>query len=121
MRDTKNLAWLTIVLTGTLLTACEDEHPPGKDNGGEGLGVEDGDADKLGDIDREDADTPDPADLPDPAEDPSDTPDDAPDGTPDGQLAEGSSAALGIVLVGIVPVILLSLAIARSRPGSDHG
>ncbi len=39
----------------------------------------------------------------------------------DDQLAEASSAALGIVLVGIVPVILLSLAITRSRPGSDHG
>ena len=39
----------------------------------------------------------------------------------DEQLAEASPAALGIVLVGIVPVILLSLAITRSRPGSDHG
>jgi iron(III) transport system permease protein len=39
----------------------------------------------------------------------------------DEQLAEASPAALGIVLVGIVPVILLSLAIARSRPGSSHG
>jgi iron(III) transport system permease protein len=39
----------------------------------------------------------------------------------DEQLAEASSAALGIVVVGIVPVILLSLAITRSRPGSDHG
>ncbi len=39
----------------------------------------------------------------------------------DEQLAEASPAALGIMLVGIVPVILLSLAITRSRPGSDHG
>ena len=39
----------------------------------------------------------------------------------DEQLAEASPAALGIVLVGIVPVILLSLAIARSRPGSSTG
>ncbi len=39
----------------------------------------------------------------------------------DEQLAEASPAALGIVLVGIVPVILLSLAIARSRPGSSSG
>ncbi len=39
----------------------------------------------------------------------------------DEQLAEASPAALGIVLVGIVPVILLSLAIARSRPGSSPG
>ena len=35
----------------------------------------------------------------------------------DEQLRDASAAALGIVLVGIVPVILLSLAIARSRPG----
>jgi len=39
----------------------------------------------------------------------------------DEQLAEASPAALGIVFVGIVPVVLLSLAIARSRPGSQHG
>jgi iron(III) transport system permease protein len=32
-------------------------------------------------------------------------------------LMESSSSALAIVLVGIVPVIVLSLAIARSRPG----
>jgi iron(III) transport system permease protein len=37
----------------------------------------------------------------------------------DEQLREASAAALGIVLVGIVPVILLSVAIARTRPG--HG
>jgi iron(III) transport system permease protein len=37
----------------------------------------------------------------------------------DEQLAEASPAALGIVLVGIVPVILLSIAITRSRPGSS--
>jgi iron(III) transport system permease protein len=37
----------------------------------------------------------------------------------DEQLREASAAALGIVLVGIVPVILLSIAIARTRPG--HG
>lgn len=36
----------------------------------------------------------------------------------DERLAESSSAALAIVLVGIIPVILLSLAIARSRPGT---
>jgi iron(III) transport system permease protein len=36
----------------------------------------------------------------------------------DERLADSSSAALAIVLVGIVPVILLSLAIARSRPGT---
>ncbi|MCW9032810.1 MAG: iron ABC transporter permease [Rhodospirillales bacterium] len=37
----------------------------------------------------------------------------------DEQLAEASSAALAIVLVGIVPVILINLAIARSRPGEE--
>ncbi|MHC4109203.1 MAG: ABC transporter permease, partial [Planctomycetota bacterium] len=36
----------------------------------------------------------------------------------DEQLVEASSSALAIVLVGVVPVIVLSLAIARSRPGS---
>jgi iron(III) transport system permease protein len=36
----------------------------------------------------------------------------------DERLAEASSSALAIVLVGILPVILLSRAIARSRPGS---
>ncbi len=35
----------------------------------------------------------------------------------DEQLAESAPAALSIVGVGILPVILLSLAIARSRPG----
>ncbi|WP_019625023.1 iron ABC transporter permease [Thioalkalivibrio sp. ALJT] len=35
----------------------------------------------------------------------------------DERLAESSSAALAIVLVGLVPVILLSLTIGRSRPG----
>ena len=37
----------------------------------------------------------------------------------DERLAEASTAALTIVLVGIVPVILLSRAIARARPGSN--
>ncbi len=36
----------------------------------------------------------------------------------DERLAEASTAALTIVGVGIVPVLLLSLAIARSRPGA---
>ncbi|SOE01123.1 ABC transporter permease [Caenispirillum bisanense] len=36
----------------------------------------------------------------------------------DERLAEAAPAALAIVAVGIVPVVLLSLAIARSRPGS---
>jgi len=35
----------------------------------------------------------------------------------DERLNEASSSALAIVLVGIVPVILLSRIIARSRPG----
>lgn len=35
----------------------------------------------------------------------------------DERLAEAATAALTIVLVGIIPVILLSRAIARSRPG----
>ena len=35
----------------------------------------------------------------------------------DERLAEASTAALAIVAVGVVPVVLLSLAIARSRPG----
>lgn len=35
----------------------------------------------------------------------------------DERLAEASTAALAIVAVGIIPVILLSLAITRSRPG----
>jgi iron(III) transport system permease protein len=39
----------------------------------------------------------------------------------DEQLRDASAAALGIVLVGIVPVILLSFAIARSRPGHADG
>ena len=37
----------------------------------------------------------------------------------DERLAEASTAALAIVAVGIVPVILLSRQIGRSRPGSD--
>ncbi len=37
----------------------------------------------------------------------------------DERLAESSSAALAIVLTGIIPVILLSRAIARSRPGHE--
>ena len=36
----------------------------------------------------------------------------------DERLADASSAALAIVAVGIIPVVLLSIAIARSRPGS---
>ncbi len=36
----------------------------------------------------------------------------------DERLQEAAPAALAIVAVGVVPVILLSLAIARSRPGS---
>jgi iron(III) transport system permease protein len=35
----------------------------------------------------------------------------------DERLAQASTAALAIVVVGIIPVVLLSLAIARSRPG----
>ncbi len=38
----------------------------------------------------------------------------------DERLAESSSAALAIVLVGLLPVILLSLTIARSRPGQKQ-
>lgn len=37
----------------------------------------------------------------------------------DERLAEASTPALAIVAVGILPVILLSRAIARSRPGSE--
>ena len=37
----------------------------------------------------------------------------------DERLAESSTAALAIVLVGIIPVILLSRSITRSRPGHD--
>ncbi|WP_416208172.1 ABC transporter permease [Halomonas sp.] len=37
----------------------------------------------------------------------------------DERLAEASTASLAIVAVGIVPVILLSIAMRRSRPGSD--
>lgn len=36
----------------------------------------------------------------------------------DERLAEASTAALAIVAVGVLPVVLLSVAIARSRPGS---
>ena len=36
----------------------------------------------------------------------------------DERLAEASTAALAIVAVGIVPVILLSRQIGRSRPGN---
>ena len=39
----------------------------------------------------------------------------------DERLAEASTAALIIVLVGVLPVILLSRAIARSRPGDARG
>ena len=38
----------------------------------------------------------------------------------DERLADSASPSLAIVLVGIVPVILLSLAIARSRPGTGE-
>ncbi|MEE8272113.1 MAG: iron ABC transporter permease [Alphaproteobacteria bacterium] len=38
----------------------------------------------------------------------------------DERLAEASTAALTIVAVGVVPVILLSMAIARSRPGNGR-
>jgi iron(III) transport system permease protein len=37
----------------------------------------------------------------------------------DEQLAEASSAALAIVLVGIIPVIMISRTIAKSRPGYE--
>ena len=37
----------------------------------------------------------------------------------DERLAEASTSALAIVLVGILPVILLSVAITRSRPGQE--
>jgi iron(III) transport system permease protein len=36
----------------------------------------------------------------------------------DERLVEASSAALAIVIVGILPVVVLARAIARSRPGS---
>ncbi len=39
----------------------------------------------------------------------------------DERLAEAATAALTIVGVGVLPVILLSLAIARSRPGAGGG
>lgn len=39
----------------------------------------------------------------------------------DERLADASTPALAIVLAGIGPVILLSLAIARARPGFDKG
>ncbi|MBN35094.1 MAG: iron ABC transporter permease [Rhodospirillaceae bacterium] len=38
----------------------------------------------------------------------------------DERLAEASTAALAIVVVGVVPVLVLSRAIARSRPGDDQ-
>ncbi len=38
----------------------------------------------------------------------------------DERLADASTAALAIVAVGIIPVILLSIAIARSRAGHHH-
>lgn len=38
----------------------------------------------------------------------------------DERLGEASTSALAIVAVGLLPVILLSAAIARSRPGGDH-
>ena len=36
----------------------------------------------------------------------------------DERLAQASTSALAIVLVGIIPVVLLSLAMSRARPGS---
>ena len=38
----------------------------------------------------------------------------------DERLADSSTAALAIVAVGIIPVIVLSTAIARSRAGHSH-
>ncbi|MCC5882694.1 MAG: iron ABC transporter permease [Halomonas sp.] len=38
----------------------------------------------------------------------------------DERLAEASTASLAIVVVGIIPVVLLSMAMRRSRPGSGH-
>ena len=38
----------------------------------------------------------------------------------DERLADSASAALAIVLVGIIPVILISRSISRSRPGHDQ-
>ena len=38
----------------------------------------------------------------------------------DERLADASTAAIAIVMVGIIPVILLSLTITRSRAGYDH-
>jgi iron(III) transport system permease protein len=37
----------------------------------------------------------------------------------DERLAEASTAALAIVVVGLIPVILLSRAIAHARPGAE--
>ncbi|MYL22942.1 ABC transporter permease subunit [Halomonas alkaliantarctica] len=39
----------------------------------------------------------------------------------DERLAEASTASLAIVVVGIIPVILLSVAMRRARPGSSVG
>jgi iron(III) transport system permease protein len=39
----------------------------------------------------------------------------------DERLAEASTAALAIVAVGLIPVIVLSAAIARSRPAGEEG
>ena len=39
----------------------------------------------------------------------------------DERLAQASTSALSIVVVGIVPVILLSIAMRKSRPGSGAG
>ena len=39
----------------------------------------------------------------------------------DERLADSSSAALAIVLTGLLPVILISRSITRSRPGRDRG
>ena len=38
----------------------------------------------------------------------------------DERLADSSTAALAIVLAGIIPVIILSRSISRSRPGNEH-
>lgn len=39
----------------------------------------------------------------------------------DERLAESAMSSLAIVAVGIIPVVILSLAMRRSRPGSDRG
>ncbi|HBX41038.1 MAG TPA: iron ABC transporter permease, partial [Marinobacter adhaerens] len=39
----------------------------------------------------------------------------------DERLAESAMSSLAIVVVGIIPVVILSLAMRRSRPGSKTG